>query len=161
MLVHSMRARPGATSYAGLLLERGRRAAPTGPRRSAAALLGRLLLALLFVYAGYVQLRRIALRDWALNSAHRCAATVCVTCTIDFVSCVAAHSDVGHGLRSSFLLGRRPWRTRVLEIHIYLCLQCLILVSILCDARLHLLRSYLGFLPERHWRLLAMQLHED
>ena len=71
MLVHSIRGRPEATSYAGLLLERGRRGAPAGTRRSAAALLGRLLLALLFVYAGYVQLRRIALRDWALTSAHR------------------------------------------------------------------------------------------
>lgn len=73
VLVHSMRVRPGATSYAGLLLERGRRGPPAGARRSAAALLGRLLLALIFVYAGYVQLRRIALRDWALTSAHRCA----------------------------------------------------------------------------------------
>lgn len=80
VLVHSMRGRPGATSYAGLLLERGRRGAPAGARRSAAALLGRLLLALLFVYAGYVQLRRIALRDWALTSAHRWVATACEPC---------------------------------------------------------------------------------
>ena len=80
VLVHSIRGRPGATSYAGLLLERGRRGAPAGAQRSAAALLGRLLLALLFVYAGYVQLRRIALRDWALTSAHRWVATACDLC---------------------------------------------------------------------------------
>ena len=71
LLAHSARARAPAASYAGMLLERARRRTGPGAARSAAALAARLLLALLAVYAGYVQARRIALRDWALFSAHR------------------------------------------------------------------------------------------
>ena len=71
LLAHSARARAPAASYAGMLLERARARTGPGAARSTAALAARLLLALLAVYAGYVQARRIALRDWALFSAHR------------------------------------------------------------------------------------------
>ncbi len=62
VLADSVRGRLAATSYAGLLLDRGRRQGP-GKRRSAAQLIGRLLLAVSTLSADYYHCAALFVRE--------------------------------------------------------------------------------------------------
>ena len=71
VLANSVRESKAASSYAGLLLGGGDGAAGgsrrlPGVRKSAALLLGRLLLVALFAYVGITQVQRIIARDFIL-----------------------------------------------------------------------------------------------
>ncbi|CAD7703390.1 unnamed protein product [Ostreobium quekettii] len=64
VLANSVKNHKKLTSYAGPLLSKSNDG--PGHRKSIALLFGRLLMAVLFVYVGYVQIRRVLARDWSL-----------------------------------------------------------------------------------------------